>query len=306
MAEPSGKPSGKGAAGAAGSWIRNHLVLVAFVLVTLVAMTALLAMLNTEFEVEWAGWQEGGFKLRAKPGETLEAMIARELDERPEAAAGLLNRAGYFRLGDAGLIDALRRVPADDPVAGDIRQLLYRLEGPFARNVTFSGADEALMAAIEDLRTASGNGEVAHRLLAALWQQSLRRDGIFEPRALVGRFQRIDVDPETAGMVQVYACPGSSLIGMRADIMMGARIHNAQIEDGTRFLPQMRARQICSSGSIPAERLLAGQPAEFAIPGSSFERIFAASVAEDPGITMRETAFVVYPLHLTSVWSLPE
>lgn len=306
MSKPSDKAAAKGPAGAAGTWIKNHLVLVAFVLVTLVAMTALLAMFDTEFEVEWAGWQEGGFKLRAKPGETLDAIIARELEERPEAAAALLNRAGYFRLADSGLIDALRRVAPDDPVAGDIRQLLYRLEGPFARTVTFSGADEALMAAIDDLRTASGNGEVAHRLLAALWQQSLRRDGIFEPRALVGQFQRIDVAPETAGIVQVYACPGSSLIGMRADIMMGARIHNAQIEDGTRFLPQMRAREICLSGSISPERLLAGQPAQFAIPGATFERIFAASVAEDPGITMRETAFVVYPLHLTSVWSVPE
>lgn len=166
-------------------------------------------------------------------------------------AEAILETRGYYHVTNVRLVDALRSLPPGEdnqPFTDALRNLLFDLQGPFARPYTFAGADDdRLLDALKDLdrKTTNGDPSAVSPLLSGLWRMSLDVNDIFRPRPINASLQRSpDVAPGSA-----RACVNSLLDQKQITIVSGGVMKNAFV----------RADRLCSQPPPSARELLAGR-----------------------------------------------
>jgi len=166
-------------------------------------------------------------------------------------AEAILETRGYYHVTNVRLVDALRSLPPGDdnqPFTDALRNLLFDLQGPFARPYTFAGADDdRLLDALKDLdrKTTNGDPSAVSPLLSGLWRMSLDVNDIFRPRPINASLQRSpDVEPGSA-----RACVNSLLDQKQITIVSGGVMKTAFV----------RADRLCAKRPPTARELLAGR-----------------------------------------------
>jgi hypothetical protein len=165
-------------------------------------------------------------------------------------AEAILENRGYYHVTNVRLVDALRALPPSDDnerFTAALRELLYDLQGPFARPYTFAGADDdRLLDALKDLdpKTTNGDPQAVSPLLSGLWRMSLNVDDLFRPRPINATIREADdVAPEIA-----RACVNSLLDQKQITIVSGGVMKTAFV----------RADRLCPQPPPSARELLAG------------------------------------------------
>ncbi len=93
---------------------------------------------------------------------------------------------GFLHERSAELLDHLRRLDPQDPMAVGVRQMLYDFEGPFHEPQVFLEASGSFIAAVHGLTTADRN-YYRHEVVTTLWHDAFDDKGIF-------RFERPGVE----------------------------------------------------------------------------------------------------------------
>ncbi|WP_209426277.1 hypothetical protein [Pararhodobacter sp. SW119] len=97
------------------------------------------------------------------PLETIPTILDSQLDIHAVLTRALLRDRGFFRVSDPALITALANLSPTDPASGQLRQMLFNLEGPFARPNTLDGARGRFITEVLESRPADDT------LVAEIW-----------------------------------------------------------------------------------------------------------------------------------------
>jgi hypothetical protein len=252
----------------------NHYLQIAIVAVVALAVVVGYAITTRDSGFEVVIDRERGVTLsfeerRIELGELLLRVLAEDGDTstQRQLAEAVLERQGYYHLGNIRLADALRTLAADDPsgLAAELRRLLYDLQGPFATPHTLAGApDDRLLQAFDALDIDFGKAdevtpEAVSPLLASLWQQSLNRDGVLRPRAI-----RATLRP--AGGIERHralACTNSVLDGKEVTVSGGHVLMRFRVD----------ANQFCDRPAPRPRELLVGVAERLYVPREDFAEL---------------------------------
>lgn len=227
--------------------------------------------------------RDAGVTISAKSGEGIEKLIDRAFAESPASVGGILQERDYFKLHSDGLITALALTDPSELPAGTLeryRKLLWNLEGPFEPPGTLSQMDERLLIALEDLEDEVRETGRSNQLIAAIWQQSLNRQGIFRQRLVNAEVVLISGNGDTgpAGFPQFYTCTGSELVNRV--VTVGA----ARGAEGIRW--KMAAEPLtglvranpfklpCTDEGASLPELLAGKPLVLGLHEDTYAKLF--------------------------------
>ncbi len=275
-------------------------------IVAIVAVTAyLLAVENKSFTMRLNKDGDATITVYADDnfGKVLDKAIAAEAKSGTvgEIDAILASRS-YYKLTNPGLTDALARLspsqPGDDAVAKRLRAMLWDLRGPFELPNTLRGADERMIKALDDLdapssQVATDKLAQASGLLAAMWNLSLDRKGIFRPRFFRAKVEVVHRAPASdEDHIVVLACPGSALVSGR--VMSLYTDQNSIMAEVT----QDPSLFDCGGSALTAAQLLAGGKARLGLSEKAFKDLMDPAGASRTHSTTGEAKFELFPRDL--------
>lgn len=232
---------------------------------------------------------------KASLAEVLDKALIAEDDGSSEKrlAEMVLATRGYYHVSDRRLAHALRDLREEEDTrdfTSAVRELLYNLEGPFARPHTFSGArDGRLLRAFEDLDPEGKDPEAVSPLFSSLWRMSLNHDGVFRPRPVSAA-----VKPDAnVNRNRAAVCFGSILEGKEVLISGPGALQTAVVD----------ADQVCVPRSL--RELLAGEPEQLRLAPDDFAALQGSTTA-DGRVTELQVDLIVSPKHFASRISPPE
>lgn len=220
-------------------------------------------------------------------GEGLDATVSNPADSPEQAQqraaarrelAAFMTTRGFYQIDEGALIPALRKLDKESDTAREIRQILYDLDGPFARPLTLRDADGRFWDAFEDLHKGLREDPKGDStFFAELYARLLDENSILGSlnNQITAEVQLVN---DGSALPNFYSCPGSDIkkgtfVTIRADAKFGGWI-DGEIDQSVRFHPCM--------ATVSRFEFLSGKTISLGANAAAFDQIFPQ---QEPAMT---------------------